>query len=378
MSQTRPVSRLAGTRAALLAAAALLCGCASSGRLPVFNLQPAQWESAVRELGLDPATVSCPVSATPEMRRAAHLYGGNGSDTDRLGRMHKALLDRNDFAFEYEKVVTFTAEEAFAARRGNCVSFSNLLVAFARSVGIPLQAGLVLTSGSSEKVGDLVLTYSHMVAVYPSTKGFTIYDFYVDRARIDVGGELRLLDDLEIAAISLSNRGVAALREGDLASARDLLEKAVRLGPKLPDLHANLGIVYWRQGDIDLAFATFLRGLDLEPHRAALLHNLAALDLELGRVEEARAALAAASPGQASSYLLVVKGNLELAGGDARKALRSYKQAHSRDPKIVPPLVGIYRAERLLGRPDAARKALEKASRLDPDDQQVKELLESL
>ena len=375
MSEARRLSRRRSP--ALAAVVALsLSACTSSGRPPLFNATPAGWNRAVRELGLDPETVICPVQATPEMRRAAHLYGGTGSDLDRLSMLHTALLDRNDFAFEYEKVVTFTAAEAFVARRGNCVSFANLLIAFARAVGVQLQAGLVVSRGSAEKVDDLIVTYSHMVAVYPSAKSYSIYDFYADRG--SVSGNLRLIDDLEIAAIALSNRGVAALREGDLASARDLLEKAVRLGPKLPDMHANLGIVYWRQGEVDTALATFLRGLELDPHQAGLLHNLAALYLQLGRVAEARAALAAANLGEASAYLLVVKGDLELAGGDSKSALRSYRRAHSRDPSIVPPLLGIARAERSLGRPEEARRALEKASRLSPDNEQVQELLESL
>jgi len=140
-------------RAALLAAAVvpILAGCASSGRRSAFNLAPAEWDRAVRELGLDPASVVSPVHATPEMQSAALRYGGTGSDAERLERLQAALLNTRDFAFEYEKVVTFTAAEAFAARRGNCVSFSNLLIAFARSIGIPLQAGLVLARGGSER-----------------------------------------------------------------------------------------------------------------------------------------------------------------------------------------------------------------------------------
>jgi Tfp pilus assembly protein PilF len=366
-------------RAALAAAAVtLLAGCSSSARRPALNLAPETWDRTVRELGLDPATVVCPVRATPEMQRAALQYGGSGSDMERLDRLHAALLDGRDFAFEYEKVVTFTAAEAFEAKRGNCVSFSNLLIAFARSIGIPLQAGLVLTRGDSEREGDFIVLYSHMVAVSFSGNSYSLYDFSRDRGRIDVPREMRLIDDLEIAAVALSNRGVAALREGDLAKAKDLLTKAVRLGPKLPDLHSNLGIVYWREGDVDSALATFARGLELDPHRAALLHNLAALDLQLGRVAEARAALAAASVDQASPYLLVVKGDLEYAAGDLRSALRTYKKAHSRDRSLVSPLVGIARVERSLGHPDAARKALEKARRLNPDDEQVRELLKAL
>lgn len=370
--RARPaVASLLAVLAALAAA-----GCATGTRRPAFNLKPAEWKAEVEALGLDPALVVSPVQATPEMRHAALQYAGAGTGTERLERLHTALLDRKDFAFEYEKVKTFTAEEAFSARRGNCVSFTNLLIAFSRSLGIPLQAGLLVTRGSAEKSGDLIVVYSHMVAVHPVARKLDIYDFYRDR--LDAPGDLRLLDDLEIAAIALSNRGVAALQAGDLATARTELERAVRLGPSLPDMHSNLGIVLWRQGDVDAALATFRRGLELDPHRAALLHNLAGLYLQLGKTAEARAALSAASLGQASPFMLVVKGDLEFAGGDLRGALRTYRKAHSRDRTVLPPLLGIARVERALGNPEGARKALEKARKLAPDDEQVQELLSTL
>lgn len=378
MARPAFVGRLAEGRFALLVAAlGLLSGCASTGRPPAFDLEPEEWDRAVRALGLDPASVVCPVRATPAMAQAAQVLGGRGEDAERVERLHAALQDRGAFAFENESSVTFTAAEAFAAKRGNCVSFANLLIALARAVGVPLQAGLILSSTGARTEGDLIVTYTHMVAVLRTSRGFRTWDFYTDRSRRDLPGELRLIDDLDVAAVALSNRGVAALEEGDLPAARALLEKAIRLGPSLPDLHANLGTVYLREGDVDRALATFLRGLDVDPHRAALLHNLAGLYLEIGCVAEARAALEAADPSQSSAHLLVVKGDLEYAEGNRKRALRSYREARSRDPGLLSPLLRIARTELALGKPARARKALEEARRLSPDDEQVREMLRS-
>jgi len=351
-----------GRRASLgviLALGLLLWNCASgAGSRPALNLSPEEWARAIEERGLSPSAVPSPVEATPEIRRAAFSLAGAGTPSEKLVRLHAALLDRREYAFEYEEVGTFTAKEAFEARKGNCVSFTNLLVAMGRSVGIPLQAGLVLPRGASDREKDLIVVYAHMVAVHQRGPERDVYDFYREKMS---AGELRLLDDLEVAAIALSNRGVAALRETDLAGARTLLAAAVRLGPRLPDIHSNLGIALWRQGDIDGALATFRRGLALDPHRAALLHNLAGLYLQLGSTSEARVALAAANMGQASPFLLVVKGDLEYAAGELAAALKSYKKAHARDRRLVEPLLAIARTEQALGNPRAARKALEKA-----------------
>lgn len=324
--------------------------------------------------GVDPGDVPMPMMVTPEIRAAAERIAGPLEDGERLKRLQAALLDRKTYAFEYDTVATFTAGEAFAFRRGNCVSFTNLFIAFGRALGIPLQAALVFRKGRSEKEGDLVMVYNHMVAVLPKARYLTVYDFY--QTREDTTMDLKLIDDLAVAAISASNRGVEALREGDLDRARTLLERATKLQPSLPDLHSNLGIVRWKQGEIDGAYKAFREGLDLDPHRPALLHNLAALYLAEGRVAEARAALAAASTREASPYLFVVQGDLEFAGGKPKEALKAYRRAYRESKTLMEALLGIARAEKALGNDAASRRALRKAQKLRPDDPQVKALLE--
>jgi Flp pilus assembly protein TadD len=315
-----------------------------------------------------------PMYISPEIKAAAEHLGGPGEDRERLRRLQAALLDRKSYAFEYDTVATFTASEAFAFRRGNCVSFTNLFIAMGRALGIPLQAALVFRRSRSERQGDLVMIYNHMVAVYQKTRFRTVYDFYQTRDETQM--DMRLIDDIGVAAISASNRGIEALRSGDLAAAHTFLERATKLEPTLPDLHSNFGIVRWKQGDGNGALAAFREGLDLDPHRPALLNNLAAFYIEQGRRTEARAALAAASTGDASAYLFVVQGDLELAGGNTKGALKAYRRAHREEPKLVEALLGIARAEKALGNGAAARRALRKAEKLRPGDSEVRSLLE--
>ena len=360
--------------AVLLAGALSASGCRSSTPGTALQLSPERWREVVAARGVDPGDVPMPMYVSPEIRAVAEQIAGPGDDRERLRRLQAGLLDRKSYAFEYDTVATFTASEAFAARRGNCVSFTNLFIAFGRALGIPLQAALLFRRGSSEREGDLVMVYNHMVAVHPKGRVNTIYDFYMTREGTPM--DLRLIDDLAVAAISASNRGVEALRAADLEEAHVLLERATRLDPTLPDLFSNLGIVKWRQGYTDGALATFRQGLAIDPHRPALLHNLAALYIEQGRRTEARAALAAASSRDASPYLFVVQGDLELVGGNPKKALKAYRRAHRENRKLIEPLLGIARTEKLLGNVEAARRALRKAEKLRPDDAQVRSLLE--
>jgi Flp pilus assembly protein TadD len=365
--------RLRGA-AALLAGALAVSGCRSGAPVSVLNASPERWREVVASRGVDPGDVPMPMYISPEIRRVAEQVAGPGDDRERLKRLQAALLDRRSYAFEYDTVATFTASEAFATRRGNCVSFTNLFIAFGRAIGIPLQAALVFRKARSEREGDLVMVYNHMVAVHPKGRYNTVYDFYMTRDDTQV--DLRTIDDVAVAAISASNRGVEALREGDLERAAWLLERATKLDPTLPDLLSNFGIVRWRQGDLEGALAAFRRGLEIDPHRPALLHNLAALYIEQGRMAEARAALAAANTRDASAYLFVVQGDLEIAGGNPKGALKAYRRAHRELPTLFEALLGVARAERALGNDSAARRALHKAEKLRPDDVQIRSLLE--
>lgn len=360
--------------AALLASMLAASGCRSGGPGTVLNASPEHWRGVVASRGVDPGDVPMPMYISPAIREVAAQIAGPGEDGERLKRLQSLLLDRKSYAFEYDTTGTFTASEAFAAKRGNCVSFTNLFIAFGRALGIPLQAGLLFRRGRSEREGDLVMVYNHMVAVLPKGSDHTIYDFYLTRDGSPI--DLRLIDDVAVAAISASNRGIEALRAGDLEKAHVLLDRATKLDPTLPDLLSNLGIVKWRMGDSDGALAMFRRGLEIDAHRPALLHNLAAFYLERGRVAEARAALAAASTRDASPYLFVVQGDLEMAGGNAKEALKAYRRAHREGRKLVEPLLGIARAQKGLGNDAAARRALRQAEKLRPDDPQIRALLQ--
>ncbi len=314
---------------------------------------------------------------TPAMTAAARQLAGVGDDEQKLGRLRDAILIGPGYTFEYQRDSTFSAAEAFENRRGNCVSFTNLFIALGRSLGIRLQAALASTRGSSERQGDLIVTYNHMVAVFTLTGSRTAkaYDFYRSAEPLD--GRLTLLDDYAVAAIRASNDGIAHLHRGEAAEAVHDLEIAVKLAPGLGSLRANLGLAKWRAGDVAGAFEVIRKGLEIEPRGAALLQNLAALYVDAGKPAEARAALSALDVGRASPYVLIVRGDLDLRAGDVKRALRSYHDAARLDPAIADPWLAIARAELGRGRPDAARKAAQKALKRDPSSEEARRLLEA-
>jgi tetratricopeptide (TPR) repeat protein len=369
------------TRSLPLLAAALaagLTGCASfEERHAGFEVGPAEWRAGLARRGAGLADVPNPMAVTPAMAAAARGVGGIGHDEDRLNRLRSALLNGRDYTFEYERGSTFSAADAFENRRGDCVSFTNLFVALGRSLGIRLQAALVSNRGTSEREGNLVVVSRHMVAVFgrldgPSVK---VYDF--SGTLWEPGGRLTPLDDWAVAAVRSSNDGIVHLGRGETSEAVRDLEIAVKLAPKLGSLYANLALAKWRVGDVAGAFAAIERGLVAEPGCPSLLQNLAALYVDWGKPAEARAAMAALDLHSASPYALIVRGDLELQAGDPAAALRNYHRAASLDPKLADSWLSIARAEFARGRPDAARKAAQKALKRDPSSDVARKFAEA-
>jgi Flp pilus assembly protein TadD len=352
-----------------------LAGCSSSGTAGK-GMSAAGWAQAVAARGVDPALVADPTSATPEMARAARRMAGPGTVPERLWRLQQALVDRRDFAFERELGGTFTAKEAFRERRGNCVSFTNLFIALGRSLGISLNAAIVKRRPESEKHGELVVIYSHMVAVRPVGYVSQVYDFWGQGS--DPSAELVPLTDVEVAGIGFGNSGVAKIEAGDLAGASADLSTAVKLAPRLPGLWANLGLSRWRSGDADGALSAYAQGLAIDPGSPPVLQNLALLYSETGRGAEARAALAAASSGEETPYTLIARADLEMAARHYQEALHLFTRVRRMAPRLAEGWVGMARAERALGHLDAARKAALRARKLAPSDPDVERLVREI
>jgi len=75
--------------------------------------------------------------------------------------------------------------------------------------------------------------------------------------------------------------------ETRLALARSALERAVRLGPNLPDIHMAQGFfAYWGRLDYDTALREFETALELSPSSSELLQAIGYVERRRGRWEE--------------------------------------------------------------------------------------------
>jgi tetratricopeptide (TPR) repeat protein len=356
--------------AVLLAALALAC------------LRPAlasedPWDRALRKRGVDPALLPNPIAITPEIEAATREYvGGGGGQIDQLRRIQSALFDTSKFTFVYDPGATYSAAEAMRERRGNCVAITNLFVTMARAAGIRVKAGLITPHSVGEKRGDLVYVAAHVVAVFYNFHEYVVFDFY--RMREDPNMKIRLLDDLELAALYLNNRAVDSLSREDYARAEEEFEAVVRLAPDFAPGLGNLGVVRRRRGNIDGALDAYRRALEIDPRNPSILGNLAALYTAIGREREAKAALALADLNLATPYTILARGDLEAADGHVDEARKLYRKAARAGPRLPEPQMALARLERSAGRPSEARRAAQRAARLAPDSAEARALLDEI
>ncbi len=80
--------------------------------------------------------------------------------------------------------------------------------------------------------------------------------------------------------------GTAYLKQGNLALAKEKLERALKQNPKDPDVHTSLGLLYDRTGESKLADKHFREALRLAPDKPDVSNNYAIYLCKNGRVDE--------------------------------------------------------------------------------------------
>jgi Flp pilus assembly protein TadD len=339
-------------------------------------MTPAQWNDELIRRGVNVRDVPDPLAVTTTMQRTAAQLAGLGTAPERLQRLQAAFFDEKLFPFRYDLRGTFTALEAFARREGNCLSFTNLFVAMARSIGIPVTTALVRRTLASEREGDLIIVNNHVVAAFPQGTEWQYFDF--DRRPHERPTAVVPLNDLWITALYLNNRGADELRAGHPDIALRYFDYVTKLAPRFAAGWGNVGVARRRLGDIQGALDAYARALAISADDPTILGNLASLYSALGKESEAETALKSVNLAVASPHVLIVRGDLELANGRVRAALRLYKRARSLWPKSADPWVALARAELTRSRPDRARRDLEKALAVEPNNRMALTLLSQL
>lgn len=358
-----------GMRVATLLVCALTAGgCASRGlgaRLE-HDLQ-----DRIRARGIDLSTVVVPFTPTDEMRLwlAAEVPRSNNSETQ-LNWLVQSLLNRSTAPLTYLAGFTGTAAEVFAKGTANCLGFSQLFVALAREIDLPVYLLRVSDLQSFERDGDLIVASAHITAAFGTPDQRRILDFAERPVRAYRWVEE--ISDLTAVALYYSNRGAEELRESRTERGLELLRTAVRLDPELAEAWVNLGVAERRSGDPIAAEAAYRTALEADPSIVTGYQNLAALLRLSGREQEAEDLLALVDRAEnRNPFSYIALGDLSLRLGRLDEAGRFYRRAVRLDPGQAESQAALGQWALAAGRVREAQRQLRKAQRIDPKNARV-------
>lgn len=161
------------------------------------------------------------------------------------------------------------------------------------------------------------------------------------------------------AARRLSNQGLSAADQQDLARAESLLDRAVKACPTDVDARRHYADVLWKRGEKVQAVAQIAKAIELSPGDAALCVDGGRMYLELGLLDDAdrlSGEAVRAAPQAADAWHL--HGQVALARGKPDEALADFHRALAVAPDDRTVLLDTAEVYRRLNKPQRALSTL--------------------
>lgn len=204
----------------------------------------------------------------------AQRVPADANATAKVRHILHGILD-DGLRMEYDNLRTLSAPEAFAARAGNCMSFTNLFIALAREAGLRVRYQEVMLPPNWSDGGSTWLYNLHVNAVVDLPGNATqIVDFNLED--YDHNYPRRLLTDSAGEARHHNNMGVYWMTRDDPRQSFQHFRRAIELSPRTGHFWTNLGTLYRREGHTARAEAAMREAVSRDGEAVAM-SNLARL-----------------------------------------------------------------------------------------------------
>lgn len=272
---------------AIVVAVVALAGCAS--------VPPAPPQEILHDALFAPP--SQPVRAANVFAVTPAMETFIATDVARLARskgprraLFEAIRDKAGLSLEYDAAITRDAAQAFAARKGNCLSLVIMTAALARQMGLPVRFQNVFTDETWSRSGDFYLSIGHVNVVIGGTHvepGYSRYD--LDAMIVDFlppadvrGLRTWRIDESTVVAMYMNNRAAESLIAGRVDDAYWWAREAVRQDRRFVAAANTLAMVYRAHGNLAEAQRALEYALAQEPENTSALSNLVAVLNERG------------------------------------------------------------------------------------------------
>lgn len=285
------------TFTSLIASLLMCAGCASTPlhqRLdPVVPFDPALL-SGVDVFGEPVASSEAPghdVLAVDQPMNdfLTNNVGNQRVSVARFKRLMNALVSGGYFRGSYGSDLTNTAAQTFSTQSGNCLSYTNLLIALARAIGVNASYQLVKVPPVWDADSGLLIRNNHINVVlhgYRFNKGHSsqfVVDFNV--LEPDPKYVREMVSDQYAKSLFYANLGVDAMRQDDQRMAFAHLKRAIELSPNNADLWINLGAFYSVNRAPSLAAQAYEHALVLDAGNKSALSGLGGAYDQLGQAQ---------------------------------------------------------------------------------------------
>ncbi len=257
---------------------------ANQGLIDVVHQSvPPRWREAAQEIpAIDPLALTTELETFVRSRTS-----DKQRPRDRVLAIASGIFEPDGVGLTYDEGATHTAAETFETGLGNCMGFSNLMVAATRAAGLRANFELMSDYANWQQQGDLLVRTMHVRVVSRTRNQKLIFDFYPDP--ISPGAWSKQLTDAAARAHHLNNLGAEFLQDGDFPSAYAYLRAALAVSPTASFLWSNFGALLSREGQNELAEAAYREAIRLDPEQLTAVSNLQRLLQRTGRAAEAAA-----------------------------------------------------------------------------------------
>ncbi|WP_113953273.1 tetratricopeptide repeat protein [Arenicella xantha] len=332
--QTLKSLGLLGSIASLL----IVSGCTS---IPKAQPQQAWMQDVINyqfTLGADHQdSIERLYQVTPEMRATVVKRFGHLPGSRAVRKMAMWLVDEQGKKMDYDVNANFRPIETFYRNRGNCLSFTLLLVQLAHELDIDLKINEVdLPNMWGENQESGLVFYRHVNAIHKSDRYTQVFDLALEE--YGPGYPQRYISKREAAALLFSNIGIQRMLAEDYQVAQHYLKLAVSLSQENSDMWINLAAGYRRSGNDYLAEKSYLHAQKLNDKDSLAASNLERLYRSQGRALLAdRYKKLAHRARQKNPYLHFHKAQTAFKSkhfADAKRAIKRAIKLYDRDPQF--------------------------------------------
>ncbi len=287
-------------------------------------------------------------------------------EIERLHQLINTIFSDDGVNFSYSEV-TLTAEQLIRDGSGNCLAFTNLIVAAGRYLGLDVRYREVDIIPTWSKHGSLVILNQHVNAVVVVGTSAYVIDLLPGINRVELRGQI--VSDDRGRAHYFNNLGANYLALGDSEQALGALRRALDFDDSAPFAWANLGAAYALANRDMEAEPAYKQAIHLDRENMVAMSNLASLYERTGRHDEALKLLKkVAEFRNKNPYYHYNLGLEAFSHGALAESVQHFKDALKRKHEEHRFYFALARAYIGLGEVHRAMKALEDAEKYAPDE----------